>query len=114
MWAYGEYSMKKSGVFECHRQFKEGWEDVHNDARSGQPKNGQCNSGQSANLNAPRSKIKYANDDRKIEREQETVQLILMANLRMRKISAKMVPRILIEDQKERLQMPSEECRGVW
>lgn len=36
--AYGEHSMTKSSVFEWHRQFKEGWEDVHDDARSGQPK----------------------------------------------------------------------------
>jgi len=30
--------MKKSSVFEWHRQFKEGWEDVQDDPRSGQPK----------------------------------------------------------------------------
>jgi len=35
---YGEYAMKKSSVFEWHRQFKEGWEDVQDDPRSGQPK----------------------------------------------------------------------------
>jgi len=27
--AYGEYAMKKSSVFECCRQFKEGREDVY-------------------------------------------------------------------------------------
>jgi len=36
--AYGEYAMKKSSVFEWHRQFKEGREDVQDDQRSGQPK----------------------------------------------------------------------------
>ena len=36
--AYGELSMKKSSVFEWHRRFKEGREDVQDDARSGQPK----------------------------------------------------------------------------
>ena len=36
--AYGEYAMKKSSVFEWHRQFKEGREDVQDDPRSGQPK----------------------------------------------------------------------------
>ena len=36
--AYGEYAMKKSSVFEWHRQFKEGQEDVQDDPRIGQPK----------------------------------------------------------------------------
>jgi hypothetical protein len=36
--AYGEYAMKKSSIFECHKQLKEGWEDVQDDPRSGQPK----------------------------------------------------------------------------
>jgi len=36
--AYGEYAMKKSSVFEWHRRFKEGREDVQDDPRSGQPK----------------------------------------------------------------------------
>ena len=36
--AYGEYAMKKSSVFEWHRWFKEGREDVQNNPRSGQPK----------------------------------------------------------------------------
>jgi hypothetical protein len=36
--AYGEYTMKKSSVFEWHRPFKEGREDVQDDPSSGQPK----------------------------------------------------------------------------
>jgi len=36
--AYGEYVMKKSSVFEWHRRFKEGREDVQDNPRSGQPK----------------------------------------------------------------------------
>jgi hypothetical protein len=35
---YGEYAMKKSIAFEWHRRFKEGWEDVQDGPRSGQPK----------------------------------------------------------------------------
>ena len=35
--AYGKYAMKKSSVFEWHRRFKEGREDVQDDPRSGQP-----------------------------------------------------------------------------
>jgi hypothetical protein len=36
--AYGEYTIKKSSVFEWHRGFKEGREDVKDDPISGQPK----------------------------------------------------------------------------
>jgi hypothetical protein len=36
--AYSEYVMKKSSVFEWHRWFKEGPEDVQDDPSSGQPK----------------------------------------------------------------------------
>jgi transposase len=36
--AYGEYGMKKSSVFEWHRRFKEGREDMQDDPRRGQPK----------------------------------------------------------------------------
>ena len=36
--AYGEYARKKSSVFEWHRWFKEGREDMQDDPRSGQPK----------------------------------------------------------------------------
>ena len=36
--AYGEYATKKSSVFECHRRFKEGREDVQDDPRNGRQK----------------------------------------------------------------------------
>jgi hypothetical protein len=36
--AYSEYATKKLSVFEWHRRFKEGQEDVQDDSRSGQPK----------------------------------------------------------------------------
>jgi hypothetical protein len=36
--AYGEYAMKKSRVFDWHRLFKEGRDDVQCDPRSGQLK----------------------------------------------------------------------------
>jgi hypothetical protein len=35
--AYIEYTVKKLSVFEWHRQFKEGREDVQDDPGSGQP-----------------------------------------------------------------------------
>jgi len=36
--AYGEYAMKNSSVFEWHRRFEEGREDVQDDPRNGRQK----------------------------------------------------------------------------
>ena len=36
--AYSEFATKNSSIFEWHRRFKEGREDVQDDPRSGQPK----------------------------------------------------------------------------
>jgi hypothetical protein len=36
--AYGADAMKKSSVFEWHKRFKEGREDVEDDERTGRPK----------------------------------------------------------------------------
>jgi hypothetical protein len=35
--AYNEYTVKKSSVFEWHRQFKEAQEDLQDDPRNGHP-----------------------------------------------------------------------------
>jgi hypothetical protein len=36
--AYGADAMKKPSVFEWHKRFKEGWEDVKDNERTGCPK----------------------------------------------------------------------------
>jgi hypothetical protein len=36
--AYGADAMKKSSVFEWHKRFKDGWENVKDDERTGRPK----------------------------------------------------------------------------
>jgi len=67
--AYGEYAMRKTGVSEWHRRFKEE-RDVQDDPRSGQPKRkGQMKMWKSTNLGALRSKIKYDSNSRRIEYE---------------------------------------------
>ncbi|CAI9587884.1 unnamed protein product [Staurois parvus] len=70
--AYGEHSMKKSSVFEWHKRFKEGREDVHDDARSGQPKTQRTD----ANVDRVRAlvqsdrRMSVRDDGRRIEHEQ--------------------------------------------
>ena len=99
---YGEYAMKKSSVFEWHRRFKEGREDVQDDPRSGQPKAQKTD----ANVDRVRTLVR---SDRlglrviadELNMNRETVRLIVKEDLGMRKISTKIVPRILTHDQKQ-------------
>jgi len=102
--AYGEYATKKSSVFERHRRYKEGREDVQDDPRSGQPKTQRTD----ANVGTVRTLVR---SDRRLgvriiaeelNINRETVRQIVTKDLGMRKISAKMVPRILTHDQKQR------------
>jgi len=102
--AYGEYGMKKSSVFEWHRRFKEEREDVQDDPRSGQPKKQRTN----ANVNRVRTLVRL---DRRIgvrviaeelNMNRETVPQIVKEDLGMRNFPAKMVPRILKHDRKQR------------
>ena len=100
--AYGEYAMKKSSVFEWHRRFKEG-RDVQDDPRIGQPNT------QRTDANVDRVRTLVRSDRRlgvrvieELNMNRETVQQIVKEDLGMRKISAKMVPRILKHDQKQR------------
>ena len=99
--AYGEYALKKLSVFEWHRRFKEGRENVKDDP--GQPKT------QRTDANVDRVRTLVRSDRRlsvrviteELNMNKETVRQIVKEDLGMRKISAKMVPRILTHDQKQ-------------
>jgi hypothetical protein len=102
---YGEYAMKKFSVYEWHRRFKERREDVQDDPRSGQPKPHRID----ANVDRVRTLVRSDGRlgakliEEKLNMNRETVRQILMEDMGMRKMSAKMVPRILTDDQKQRL-----------
>ncbi|CAI9589386.1 unnamed protein product [Staurois parvus] len=101
--------MKRSSVFKWHRQFKEEWEDVHNNVRNRQQKT------QRMDANVDRWQTLVHSDQilsvrmmaEELNMNRETVQQILLEDLRMRKFSTKMVPPVLTEDQKEHLQISS-------
>jgi len=102
--AYGEIAMKKSSVFDWHRRFK-GWrEDVQDDPRSGQPKMQRTD----ANVNRVRTLERLARRlgvrviAEELNMNREPVRQTVKEDLGMRKFSAKMVPRILTHDQKQR------------
>ncbi|CAI9586992.1 unnamed protein product [Staurois parvus] len=89
--AYGKHSMKKSRVFELHKQFKEGQED---DTRSRQPPM------QSADANLDTVCTLVCSDQtlgvrimaEELNMNMETVRQILTEDLGFRKMYAKMVP----------------------
>ena len=103
--AFGASCMNRAWVFEWHKRFKEGRESVRDDERCGRSKE----------VNTPEliGQIKnFMDKDRHVSIETisaqsdvsvGTVHTIIRAELKMQKICAKFVPRVLREDQKERL-----------
>ena len=101
---YGDVAMSRARVFEWHRRFKEGREDVEDDPRSGRP----STSATEENVEIARQKV--LGDRRltvrmiahELDMNSERVWTIITKHLGMRKICAKMVPRLLNEQQKKR------------
>jgi histone-lysine N-methyltransferase SETMAR len=108
---YGADAMSRSRVFEWTKRFAEGRMDVNDDARSGRPSTAQTDDNVKNVKELVRSDrrltVRFVADQLNLNRE--TVRLILTENLNMRKVCAKMVPKNLSEEQKERrLQVCSE------
>ena len=99
---YGDSSMPRTRVFEWHKQFVEDREDVEADPKSGRP----CTSTTDTNIEKVRQLVR---SDRRVTirvivnelgMDKEIVCTILVDTLGMRKVCAKMVPRLLTEEQK--------------
>ena len=96
--------MLRTCLFEWHRRFNEGREKVEDDHRSGRPSTSRTDE------NVERVRQKVRSDRRLTVRmradelgiNNERVWRIITEDLGMRKICAKMVPRLLSEGQKER------------
>ena len=97
-------TMSRTRLFEWHRRFKEGREEVEDNPRSGRPSTSRTDK------NVERVRQKLRSDRRPTVRmiadelgmNSERVWRIITEDLGMRKICAKMVPRLLNETQKER------------
>jgi len=101
---YGDETMSRSHVFEWHKRFKEGRQDVEDDPRSGRPSTSRTD----ANVERVRQAVR---DDRRMTvrliaselgMNRDSVWKIITEDLGMRKICAKMVPKLLTDDQKDR------------
>ena len=101
---YGDETMARSSVFEWHKRFRDGREEVEDAARSGRPSTSRTEE------NVDRVRQMIRNDRRLTVRmiadslsiNRDCVWKIITEDLGMRKICAKMVPKLLNDAQKER------------
>ena len=100
---YGDATMSRTRIFEWHKRFREGREDVEDDPKSGRPTTSRTNE------NVERVREKVRSDRRltvrmiadELSMNSERVWRIITEDLGMRKVCAKMVPKLLNDGQKE-------------
>jgi len=101
--AYGEHGQSRTRVFRWHKAFLDGRENVEEETRSGRP----CTSKTDENVTKVRDLVR---PDRRLtvrmissvlNLNRQTVHEILTFELDMQKICAKLVPKILTNEQKE-------------
>ena len=99
---YGDSSMSRTRVFEWHKQFVKGREDVEDDPKSGRP----YTSTTDTNIEKVRQLVrKYRRLTirviaKEVGMDKETFRTVLVDTLGMRKVCVKMVQRLLTEEQK--------------
>lgn len=102
--AYGDKCLSRARVFEWHKRFLEGRDSVKDDDRPGRPRTSTIDE----NVVKVRDTIRK---DRRLSvravaemlhMNRESVRRILTEELNMRKVCAKMVPKVLSDEQKER------------
>ena len=96
--------MNQASVFEWHKRFKEGRESVRDDERCGRSKEVSTPKliGQIKNFMEKDHRVSIEIISAQFDVSVGTVHTIIRKELKMRKIYAKFVPRVLREDQKER------------
>ena len=100
---YGDATMSRTRIFDWRKRFREGREDVEDDPKSGRPTTSRTNE------NVERVREKVRSDRRltvrmiadELSMNSERVWRIITEDLGMRKVCAKMVPRLLNDGQKE-------------
>ena len=94
----------RASVFEWHKRFKEGKESVRDDERCGRSKEVRTTEfiGQIKNFMDKDRRVSIETISAPFDVSVGTVHTIIRGELKMRKICAKFVPRVLREDQKEK------------
>ena len=96
--------MNRASVFGLHKRFKEGRESVRDDERCGRSKEIRTPEliGQIKNFMDKDRRVSIETISTQFDVRVKTEHTIIREELKMRKICAKFVPRVLREDQKER------------
>ena len=102
--AFGASCMNRASVFEWHKRFKEGRESGRDDERCGRSKKVRTIEfiGQMKNFMDKDRCVSIETISAQFNVSGRTVHTIISEELKMRKICAKFVPKVLREDQKER------------
>ena len=101
---FGPSCMNRASVFEWHKKFKEGWVSVRDDDRCGRSKELRKPEliGQIKNFMDKGRRVSIETIIAQFDLSVGIVHTIIRDELKMRKICANFVPRVLWEDQKER------------
>ena len=102
--AFRASCMNRASVFELHKRFKEGRESVRDDERCGRSKEVRTPEliGQIKNFMDKDRRVSIETISAQFDISVGTVHTIIREEMKMRKICARSVPRVLREDQKER------------
>ena len=102
--AFQRSCMNRASVFEWHKRFKEGRESMRDDERCGRSKEVRTPEliGQIMNFMDKDCRVSIETISAQFDVSVGTVHTIIRKELKMQKVCAKLVPRVLREDQKER------------
>ena len=102
--AYGDDAMGQSSVFEWHKLFREGREQVEDDQRSGRPSTSKSDENlvKVKNLLSSDCRLSVRMISELLHLPKTTVHVIVIENLEMRKMCAKLVPKALTDEPKDR------------
>ena len=100
---YGEATMSRARLFEWHKRFTSGREEVEDDPKSGRPSTTKTadNIGKVNELVRSDRRLTVRMMAEELNINRESVRIILSEELGMRKMCAKMVPKLLSDDQKQ-------------
>jgi len=101
---YGDNAMKKIAVYKWVKRFSEGRESVTEEERSGRPATSitEENTAEVRQIVRENRRLSVRSIAEQVNMDRETVRKILTEDLDMRKVCAKMVPKELTEEQKQR------------
>jgi len=101
---YGDNAMKKTAVYKWVKRFSEGRESVTNEERSGRPATSRTeeNIAKVRQIMCENRRMTVRSIAEQVNIDRERVRKIVTEDLDIRKVCAKMVPKELTEEQKQR------------